>query len=155
MIFPFRCALDGDEEVLDRPRAPGPKERPNKKECDRCGHRPGRRVQCRICRRAVGPCCLETENPVPLCKDCWEPEPEMRRTEPIQNAATPAEGRCAQQVGTGLNGKSHLSCYDCRVQGCDGPCGWCGRMLCGYCISDHYWYHASEDGQSSAAYPLR
>ena len=80
-IFHFRHALDGNEEVLDRLRAPGPKWRPNRKECDRCGHRPGRRVQCRICKRAVGPCCLETENPAPLCKDCWEPEPEQRRSQ--------------------------------------------------------------------------
>ena len=67
------------EEELNRPREPGLKERPTRKLCDRCGRRPGRRLQCQICKKGVGPCCLMAEVPVPLCKDCWEPEPEQSR----------------------------------------------------------------------------
>ena len=52
-----------------------------KKLCDRCQHRPNRRVKCRICQRSVGPCCLATEDPDPYCKDCWEPDPEQMRTQ--------------------------------------------------------------------------
>ena len=37
--------------------------------------------------------------------------------------------------------KLHLTCNDCRAKGCYGPCSWCGRMLCDYCMSDHYWWH--------------
>ena len=50
-----------------------------KKLCDRCKHRPNRRVKCRICKRSVGPCCLATDEPDPYCKDCWEPDPEQTR----------------------------------------------------------------------------
>ena len=78
-LLSLPMSLDGNEKVLDQPRASGPQKRPTRKLCDRCGHRPNRRVQCRICKRAVGPCCLETENPAPLCKDCWEPDPEQTR----------------------------------------------------------------------------
>ena len=65
---------------FDKQRASRPKTKPTRKLCDRCGHRPNRRVRCRICKRAVGPCCLETEDPAPLCKDCWEPDPEQTKT---------------------------------------------------------------------------
>ena len=75
-LLSLPMSLDGNEKVLDQPRASGPQKRPTRKLCDRCGHRPNRRVPCRICKRAVGPCCLETEKPTPLCKDCWEPDPE-------------------------------------------------------------------------------
>merc|ERR1712242_374728 len=40
--------------------------------------------------------------------------------------------------------KNHLTCYDCGVQGCWDLCGWCGRMLCDYCTSDHYWFHTNQ-----------
>ena len=65
---------------FDKQGVSRPKTRPTRKLCDRCGHRPNRRVKCRICKRAVGPCCLETEDPAPLCKDCWEPDPEQSKT---------------------------------------------------------------------------
>ena len=41
--------------------------------CQRCGHRPGRRERCRVCRREVGPCCLRGPG---LCVDCPLPEPD-------------------------------------------------------------------------------
>ena len=58
-----------------------PKRGPNRKPCDKCGHKPNRRVKCRICKRAVGPCCMATDEPNPLCKDCWEPDPEQTKTQ--------------------------------------------------------------------------
>ena len=58
-----------------------PKTGPTRKLCDRCRHRPNRRVKCRICKRAVGPCCLATDEPNPLCRDCWEPDPEQTKTQ--------------------------------------------------------------------------
>ena len=39
--------------------------------------------------------------------------------------------------------RGHLTCGDCGVQGCFGPCNWCGQMLCDYCTSDHYWWHTT------------
>ena len=77
--FSFPHAQSKREEELNRLREQGLKERPTRKLCDRCGRRPGRRLQCQICKKGVGPCCLITEKPVPLCKDCWEPEPEQSR----------------------------------------------------------------------------
>ena len=56
-----------------------PKRGPTRKLCDKCGHRPNRRVKCQICKRAVGPCCMATDEPDPLCKDCWAPDPEQTR----------------------------------------------------------------------------
>ena len=43
-------------------------ESPTRKLCQRCWHRPNRRVRCWGCRRYVGPCCLV--DPV-TCYDCF------------------------------------------------------------------------------------
>ena len=97
-----------------------PKIGPTRKLCDRCRHRPNRRVKCRICKRAVGPCCMATDEPNPLCKDCWEPDPEQTKTqrdEVFQPEDSTARRRKAKGIqvlddGTGTDARDLANKFD-------------------------------------------
>ena len=62
---------------------------------------------------------------------------------PLQRGEKPnVKRQKKEKSGDGVK-RGHLTCGDCGVQGCFGPCNWCGRMLCDYCTSDHYWWHTT------------
>ena len=85
-------------------------------------------------------------------KDCaqdWADwRPRSWNTEHGQSCDEQPDEEVSSSAAT--NGpKSCLICADCTWEGCDGPCQWCGRMLCWVCISNHYWEHTSRSPSSS------
>ena len=81
-------------------RLSGRRVRPARKRCEKCGRRPGRLVECQVCRKGVGPgCCLSREFP-PLCKSCdqWEPEPECGSTRASSTVRTYVEEAYAEKI---------------------------------------------------------
>ena len=68
---------------------------PSRPRCQRCGRRPGRRIQCPICGYLVGPgcCCVHAQNRCRFCihPEQPEPEPSVAKT---KFSPTSASGEC-------------------------------------------------------------
>ena len=120
--------------------------------CQKCQRRPGRRVRCSECKALVGPgCCLAQETPVPLCKDCWQWEPEP----PPEVMGGPVQLGLGAVASLGPEGREGALCINCRclMEGsaleysrcdrCRGPlCPPCSHWtggVCDECLGTSHW----------------